>query len=242
MTKQKAQKAQAVILRAKPEGSMHRSFAEFTPFLVSLVEKKTTHAGKRTGLAGVVTALLAPLIQGKTSHADKKNKSSNQKKPSYLRHLNFLLHADLIDHNSKGEEGQRENSAQQKVLEDKGFSGDHSNDQNRKGNLAAVIEEFGDIVSRTRIHGAETLSKDRGYLFSILKLVVRFLSDLVRKGWFEAVKGLRDSFKTLKRHDRGVVKMKIHKNIDKKSLHDRQAAGQNPRDFSFMGNGAMVQT
>lgn len=41
---------------------------------------------------------------------------------------------------------------------------------------------------------------------SILKVATRFLSDLVRKGWLEAARGLSDNFKTLYRHRQRVFK------------------------------------
>ena len=74
------------------------------------------------------------------------------------------------------------------------------------------------------------------YLFSILKFTAQFLSDVVRKGLFEAAKRLRDNFKTLNRHPQEEVKKQEPLQEKKKAEGEAEPAKETPKKGGFLSN------
>ncbi len=200
MTKQKAQKAQAVILRAtlyegcfaEPEGSMHRSFGEFTPFLVSLVEKETSHTHNSQGRHpyeepsdlshnGLLVpfadpSFVDPSVSKEAGPSNHKNKTQDQiHLPQSQIHHSLLL--KTFHYNGGEHKKQGENDSAHQVDPNKGFFSQGAGNENGKRHLTAIVKEFSQVFVRARFHTSDTLSNHIGD-----------------------------------------VKMKIHENIDKKSL------------------------
>lgn len=103
--------------------------------------------------------LLTSLVEKKTDNGNCADRRHDQEKPTYLCHSDLPPTPCLINNNSYGEKNQCENDTKQSFRENKRLAGDDPNDKDRKGDLAAVIEESGHILPRTRIHGQKTLSK-----------------------------------------------------------------------------------
>jgi len=109
------------------------------------------------GRAVAVTDFLMDfLVKKEAGHTHNGQDGYAHEKPAHFRHLDLLLYSFLLIHdNTQDKKSQGRSQPPDHIHWDEGLSGHHAHNQHGEGNLAAIVEESGDIVPGVFLHGSQ---------------------------------------------------------------------------------------